>query len=256
MSKTNAIYDSYLNFKEVYTLGLRLIALIAVRLANDTIITMQIDKIKLLLAVFEGMLKDSKRNPHTETLHEKDMERHEDFDCIVNNLKSANHKRRLPAAQKAAKGILAVVEKYRESILHLGFVKKTATIRAFLKEIGQEENAGNIAILEMQGMIDNLAASNDAFEQEYQLKAEYDANWTYADLVKTSNEVIDRLKSCMSRVDTLAMDNPGVYDQLIAEINVIITDMLTVARSRKTRAANRNDKTDVTTDHPPVASAA
>jgi ribosomal protein L25 (general stress protein Ctc) len=237
---------SLLAVKEIYTLAVRVVKSLVAAVPADEFIAGQTARILELLRLIENSLLDSRKDPRTAALHQKDEARREAYGSLVGYLVGTVKVKFKLETSAAARKLLGVVAKYGRNAYRLGATKQTATTQALLRELRSEALVEVIAVAGAEDVVAHLELTQNDFEAAYMQKVESETHCMQPTTLQARNDVVFRLNGCLHYIDCRALDDQSTYAALITDINNIIQDVAPYARARRTRLENEAEEEEKT----------
>ena len=139
---------------------------------------------------------------------------------------------------EAARNLSAIVEAVGNTIYALPFAAETTKLDVLFEKFDGPAAREAIATIMATDWLERLKARQDDFEKVYQSKIEAETGVDLP-LVKNSKDAITTyLKGLLSYITTNVIDDAAQFGAIEEKIDGIITDALTIARSRSTRIEN------------------
>ena len=130
------------------------------------------------------------------------------------------------------------------TIYKLGYLDETAILEALVSDIDQPEMQATLKTIEATGRYETLKAARQVFEVTYKEMTATESEINYP-LVKDSKIIITRaLNWLLNYVEANASMKTDGFIKAESEIDEIITDVVAIARARKTRGDNTKKKED------------
>ncbi len=114
--------------------------------------------------------------------------------------------------------------------------------KAIIKECSKKKNKEWLKHLGLDVYVAKLVELQSFFSETYTTKVSTEHKKKERNITKASNALFDSLELIFVHIYTQAVLRQGVYTKAINTINEIIEDIVTPARSRKTRASNKSEE--------------
>lgn len=249
LAKIEGYAPSLLPVKELYTLCLRLQAVITAAFSNDAYISGHLAKIAAAMKVIEESLSNSIKSAFTEILQIKDALRDKIYREIFQYLKGEAGMEERPLTCGPAKRVVAVFYKHGRNLDRLGYAQETAALKSLLVELSEQSIVADLATLNLTNIVARLAAAQNDFETTYLEKVNQEAHVAYTLMSQARLQANYSLDKCVEYIDGVINDDPVQYATLRDDINMIIADVTSPARAQRTRLENEKKEQDA--DVPP-----
>jgi hypothetical protein len=232
-----------LDTNETYTASVRILDIVKQDLADDPYVK---SMIPLLIDGTTGMERAMGRilkSEFTTLLKKKDEIRDHYFIGLRDHLSSQTHNLKNEEMMHAATKLYAVIEELGVGLYYLGLVDETAKLNALLSSFKSTENMSLLTLTGAADWFSYLADAQEDFETTYNSKIGKDATVDIP-LIRVSKDSIKRnMTPLLGYIQTNALINPSVFKPVEEGINIVITDIVTIARARKTREeSEKKDK--------------
>jgi hypothetical protein len=233
-----SIAFTYLNFHEMLTLGERISEILRRAFSSNEFM---VDQLAKLQAACDKLMKAFQRtmgSAYTEQLAALDRARDDAFSSLTGFFDGMVKMKSKPQIVKAAKELLAIIEKHDRGLYRFGYARESAALYALEKELSEEGPTQLLAALGATELFEELKVSSKAFEGTYQSKIAEKGVKDYPVAAAAARDVIYRLNCLLTVADVFANDDPQTYTKCAGELNETITGIMTPARSRKTAQEN------------------
>ena len=186
-------------------------------------------------------INKSSKNEFTEELLEKDKVRDASYLCFRFFVKSMQY----AATEKernAADLIDVVLKKHGYSLYRLGYAQQTATVKLMFDDLAQEELVNAIQTIGSEALVERLKSTQTSFEETYQKKVASGSQENYL-VAEEKKAVANNLDTLFRNLEALHKQSPNEeMEGLGAALTEIVTETMSIAKSRQTREKNqRND---------------
>ena len=183
----------------------------------------------------------------TPLLLQKDLGRDNGFIGLRDYISSYSHSSD-PAKAAAGKNLSLIFDAAGNTIYTLGYAAKTAKLNALLTNLNASSAQKDLELIGAVDWFKQLQIAQNEFEKIYKTKIDTESAID-SPIVKDAKEQIYRyLKGLFSYIDINCELQSEKFPPLSDKIDEIITDVLTVIRSRETRkekADKKQEKADV-----------
>lgn len=158
-------------------------------------------------------------------------------------------RRQNPEIVAAYQKVFAVIEKAGLRIYRYGYTEKSGRLAALFEELDQPEFQSAIAILKADELYNELKAAEDAFLAVYGERLREETTQNSITLEDARRKAVPHVNIFLGVLSTLEEFEPEVYEALSAKINAITSEIMTIARARRTRNGNEGSD-DLPSDNP------
>ena len=160
----------------------------------------------------------------------------------------SSRRRRDEAIKEAHAAIWAILEAVGTQLYRLGYVEQTAKLEALFSELDKPENQAYLLTLRADDYYAELKESQEDFLTLSGEKRTEDELQQYPSLDTSKSTAVPHVNAFLSIVGVMQEVSEGdekeQFNSLIDKLNIIIADIMTVARARKTRKENQNSSDD------------
>lgn len=188
--------------------------------------------------ILDAVLSKDKEKKYTKVLKKAHKYRKKQLKALINML-SAIATKEGEHAQAAAE-ILAIIRKHIQALSRYGYSTCSQKFNLLISEFSLIDH--HIKTAGAEEWVRDFIAAHDAFKEVYKNKITYTADKTLPTLREASQNVIDNLQLLLGCVKVLGEEYPNEFTKLIAELNEIISDIMTIARLNKSRGANDDNQ--------------
>jgi hypothetical protein len=230
------VHTTLLLPNELVTLVNRLIAIIEKALANIPFIQKVIKLVKDDLVDLEKTLTKDLSSEYTQQLLDRDNLRDSAFLGLRDFVRANTHRINLEIV-KAAEMVYNIIKKHGTALYKMGYIQQSAKLKLLFNELNEPLVQQALATIQAASWYEELKSTQAEFEQMYAEKITdatkkdypqlYDAK---AKLGRDLSVLLDAI-SVVEKID----DEPDVTT-IVHQINEVITDVMTQARARRTRA--------------------
>jgi hypothetical protein len=143
---------------------------------------------------------------------------------------------------QAAKLIDTQIQASDPSLYRLGYAEETAQLNGLLASLQMPEARAALKLIGADYWVDLLIEAQQAFEALYQQKVAADALKDLPTVTESRKEIVRFLTQIFTYIDAKMETNPEKYNPVAMKIDEVIVDMMTIARSRKSRANNTKEE--------------
>jgi hypothetical protein len=227
---------------ELYDLGKRLWNVLKPKLSQDPRGVQVIEDLQSALTTLNAATEREKANPLTAKIHEEDRKRDNILLMIRDTIKGNTHNALNNEAKTAAQVLFKLFNDHVGNIYAMGYGSEGKAVQYFLESLetnGNKERCSLIGIdrfveglKESQLTIENLCAERTRLEPELDQYFQKNA----------MQSAINAIRRTIGYVDILTAGNDPEFAGLGADVQNIIADVETIARSRRTRIENNAAK--------------
>jgi hypothetical protein len=228
------VHYTYLKPIEIHSLSIRVQPIIAEGTPGDALIPAFLPDLKTHTDALSAALGIDRASEFTLRLQTTDGERDTRFvgfrDFIAAQV---NHPDETIA--RAAITIDAILETRGKRLYNYGYAEQSSQLNGLLNDLESPQAQQALETLNAAVWLTPLKEKQSEFESLYQQKIA-NAATSEAPLVTASkNKVIHYLNGLLFYIDFKAEKEPALFNPMIEKIDEVITDMMSVARARKTR---------------------
>jgi hypothetical protein len=143
---------------------------------------------------------------------------------------------------QAAKLIDTQIQASGPTLYNLGYAEETAQLNGLLSSLQTPEAQAAIKLIGADFWLDLLIKAQQAFEELYQQKVAKKSTKDLPPAMASRKEIVHYLSQILNYLDAKTEANPEKYNPVVEKIDEIIVDMMTVARSRKSRKNNNKEE--------------
>ncbi len=148
---------------------------------------------------------------------------------------------------KAANDLSLMLENVGNTIYSLPYGAETTKLEVLFEKFSTSASQEELAAITAIDWLERLKARQTDFENVYQSKVEAEAGIDFPLLKKSKDTITFYLKGLLSYIETNSKNEPAQFSSIEDKINDIITDAVSLARSRATRKENAEKETAKTT---------
>ncbi|TRX72302.1 DUF6261 family protein [Carboxylicivirga sp. M1479] len=228
------ILNHLLFSSEFYTLVKRIITAIENSSIDEATKSMLKSRLLQQLIIFDEALNRKKTNPLTEKLEQLDDERDNLFMGLRTSAEALTYHWD-ETIKEAANYIVEVIRRNGWTMHHSGYTAQSASSNALISELQKEPAATHIATSTLGEWLSNFSKCQNDFENTSVERVKLDTE--DKPIVSTTRKMLyGDLKSTLSYLETMAeFNSTSELENLIGNINEIITDVTSSAKARKTR---------------------
>jgi len=148
-----------------------------------------------------------------------------------------------PDVAKAAAAVLLVglIEKYGRSLYNEGYAIETTKLNLLLADLQSDEAQQAIATIGAGDWFTNLQTAQADFESAYQAKVATEAGVQQPLVTESRKQLMRYLGALIVYVDLQSEFNSEVFGPIAAIIDEVGTDMVAIARARRTRQGSNGE---------------
>ncbi|MCA9211864.1 MAG: hypothetical protein KDB27_02270 [Planctomycetales bacterium] len=230
---------SYLLTSELKITAQRLTDIVLETLPNETFFQQLCQLIRQHNDLLEQITARSRTSSFTGELATHDAARDEAFVALRDYAKAISGR---PSASLSQAGslITRLIETRGVSLHRLGYAQQSAALNELLDDLSTPESQQAIETIHAEEWIDELRESHHAFEATFQEKVNAESQDDLPQVKPVRKAVSDRLSTLVSSLNALqeisiGSENETVVNQLAANVDEIISEILIPARARRTR---------------------
>ena len=148
---------------------------------------------------------------------------------------------------KAGAYLSEIVTSVGNSIHRMPYATETTKLDVLFEDLSTPAAKEALATIMATDWLERLKARQADFEKVYQSKVEAEAGIDFPLLKKSKDAITFYLKGLLSYIETNSKAEPALFGSIEEKINEIITDAVSLARSRATRKENADKETDKAT---------
>jgi len=143
---------------------------------------------------------------------------------------------------QAAKLIDTQIQASGPSLYRLGYAEETTQLNGLLASFQTPAAQAALKLIGADYWLDLLTKAQQAFEALYQQKVAADAVKDLPPATESRKEIVRFLTQIFTYIDAKMETNPEKYNPVAVKIDEVIVDMMTIARSRKSKANNSKEE--------------
>lgn len=206
---------------------------------DEVITTIETDKKQL----DEALLHD-RINEYTKVLLGKDLNRDSAF-LSVRDLAHSFTRRLNPVEAKAGEMIVDIIQKHGWQLNRLPYAQESAGLSLLFVELDAPAAAAALKTIGGATCYADLKTAQAEFEKTYNQKVSAQTKEDYPYLTQARTRLSQHLQTLLSCIEILVeIRGPEKYKVVVNKLNTVISEIMMIARARKTR----NEKTDTVTD--------
>ena len=237
---------------ELTIVGYRLVDTVAAALPEETTVSKMLDLIRADIAQVEAALGREQASEFTAQLSEKDQIRDDAF-VALRDLAKACTNRSNPEVSQAGELIYALFEARGLTLYSKGYTEQSAGMNLLLEDLSTEQASDALATMGAPSWYDELRLAQDSFEQAVREKLSTESQDDILPIRFSRSQLTDHIETLLGCVRAMRdyqelTDAPNGYsalDESISSINEIITNAMTIAKSRRTRNESANEHEDL-----------
>ncbi|MCI0513029.1 DUF6261 family protein [candidate division KSB1 bacterium] len=206
---------------------------------DEVITTIETDKKQL----DEALLHD-RTNEYTKVLLGKDLTRDNAY-VSVRDLAQACTRRLNPDEAKAGELIIDIIRKHGWQLNRLPYAQESAELNLLFVDLDAPAAAAALKTIGGETCYTDLKKAQAEFEKTYNQKVSAQTKEDYPYLAQARNKLSQHLQILLGCIEILMeIRGPEKYKVGVDKLNAVITEIMAIARARKTR----NEKTDTIAD--------
>ena len=148
--------------------------------------------------------------------------------------------------KKAANKLIKLIKKIGWSIWNEGYMTETAQLKSLIAELKDKEYQAAMKTIEATEWFDNMVTTQKAFEELYGVKVVKEAGYDSPLISEIKAELTHYINPLLGYIEILAEVDGNPYKETALQLDEIISEAMSVARSRKTRNDNSKEDNDET----------
>ncbi len=141
---------------------------------------------------------------------------------------------------QAAEYLLAIIDARGSTLYTYGYAEETAQLNGLLEDLETPKAKEAIALIKGESWVNDVAAAQKNFEALYHQKVVTEATQNLPRVKASKEDLIRNLSRLLVYIETNLDLNPEKYQPVAEKIDEVIVDVMTIARTRKTK---QNEKT-------------
>ena len=143
-------------------------------------------------------------------------------------------RRQNPAIVEAYQLVWPTLESADLRLYRLGYTEKSGRLAALFEILDQAPYQDALGLLKTLELYDELKAAEASFQTVYEQRVDEDSNREVS-VEEARRVAVPHVNIFLGVLSTLEVFEPDVYDALAVRINSITSEIMTIARARKTR---------------------
>ncbi len=148
--------------------------------------------------------------------------------------------------EEAANKLSDLLSAVGNTIYRMAYATETTKMDVLFERLNSPAAQESLGIIKATDWLERLKARQADFEKVYQSKIESDAGIDFPLIKKTRQSITINLKGLLIYIETGCLYDSAQFSPVEEKINEIITDAVTLVRSRGTRKENAEKKDDKT----------
>lgn len=148
------------------------------------------------------------------------------------------------AKEEAAKKLSDLLSAVGNTINRMAYAAETTKMDVLFERLNSAVAQESLGIIKANDWLERLKARQADFENVYQSKLESDTGIDFPLLKKSRQSITINLKGLLIHIETGCLYDSAQFAAIEEKINEIITDAVTIVRSRGTRKENAEKKED------------
>lgn len=231
---------SLLIVKELYTFCKRVLGIVTVPLSENTYVKSIISSLLPAIANLEKALGRALTSEFTSVLIDKDKIRDSVFIGLRDYISSFTHSQ-IPAKASAALHLWKILENVGLTLYRHSYAVQTADVNSLISYLKEPAATAALTAINATEWLDQLVAAQKDFEDTYKDKVETEGAIDLPLANESSRIIIQYLDSLLNYMDCNS-EFEASFVPLKAQIEEIITDVLSQARARITIAAKNKEE--------------
>lgn len=135
----------------------------------------------------------------------------------------------------AAEELLALIEARGPALYNYGYTEETAQLSGLLDDLQTPKAQAAIALIQTDFWVTVLSQAQRNFETLYQQKVETEATQALPRIRTSRDELTRNISRLFVYIETNLELNPEKYKSVTEQIDEVMVDVMTIARTRKTK---------------------
>ncbi len=152
------------------------------------------------------------------------------------DLIDAYKRRTNPTLKEAYSQIWPIIQQAGTRLYLLGYNEQSGKMEALFTELDKPENISALAAMHADGLYEELKQSQENFASIYNDRLNEDTLKNYPTLKEAKSKTIPHVNILLDALAILEETDPGTHSNLISQVNAITTEIMAVARARKSRS--------------------
>ncbi len=150
------------------------------------------------------------------------------------------------AKDEAAKKLSDLLSAVGNTINRMAYAAETTKMDVLFERLSSPAAQESLGIIKATDWLERLKARQADFEKVYQSKIESDAGIDFPLIKKSRQSITMNLRGLLIHIETGCLHDSAQFGAIEEKINEIITDAVSLVRSRLTRKENAEKKEDKT----------
>lgn len=235
-----SINFSLLKTEEVHTFALRFLPIIELITQDEPLLKVLYPRLQDRINDLSLALGLSRTSKFTDQLFAAD-EKRDKFFMGFKNLVTCFTFHPDPAISQAGRVLELLIQKRGTTLYSFGYVEETSQLNGLLEDLKNPEAQQAIAVINAGFWTDALEKSQHEFEAIYQQKVATEAVQDLPKITDTRRDIVHMLTRMLQYVEAHAEINGEKFNPIVEKIDEVIVDMMTIARTRKTRKEDNKE---------------
>lgn len=143
---------------------------------------------------------------------------------------------------QAAQVLEKIIQTRGFSLHTYGYAEETSSLKSLIEDLKTPAAKKAIATINAQPWVESVESAHKDFEEIYQQKVATEAGEDLPQATATRKELIRYLTRLLSYLDINSEIKAEKFNPVVEKLDEVIVDMMTIARSRKSRANSAKDE--------------
>ena len=184
-----------------------------------------------------------------------DVVRDDDYKFLNGRIEQFEHKPHKKALFEAYTKLWQIVQRIGVQAHKLGYREQNTAFDSYISEMQQPENQAHLETLGLVGDFNDLVASHGNFKAEWESsKTSEDTRRTYPTVAEAKQYAAPYIRATLNSCELLEIEkdderhadvegkpDPKVVQELIDELNKVITEQMAIIRARETKKENERE---------------
>ncbi len=243
------VSTTLLSPRELSTLTQRVQAITEKLVVNDAFYVILKPKLDQSNNILLNSIDKSQFNKLTQELSDRDVKRDKAFVAFRDYCKASSNFND-SSIQNAGKKLVELIERFGWTLYMDGYAAQSARLESLFNEIDTKGYEVDLKAINAIQWYQNLKNEQQSFESTYRAKNDLNIEKAQYRIRVSREEVVSYLRPLLTYVEVMSKIQKGKYLQAEEQMNAVISDIMSVARSRQTRNENQDEENPVSPENP------
>ena len=131
--------------------------------------------------------------------------------------------------------IWPIIEKAGTTLYALGYTVQSGKMEALISDLDKQENQKELKTLRVLDLYNEMKEAQKKFTDIYDARLDEEAQRDFPTLNDTKKKIVPHVNALLNTMEIIHELEPGMHQELIDKLNIITTEVMSSATSRRTR---------------------